>query len=731
MWTLTEEQFDPKQIYRQETIFTIGNGYLSTRGAFEEGYPKDHRATFVHGVFDDAPVVFTELANAPDWLPLSVFIGGERFSLNNGTIKSFERTLDLHNGVLTRKVHWTSPEGKSAELIFERFASLANPHLLLIRCRVTPESAVQVELRAGLHGTPDNEGRAHWHWVRQGQTGDIVTLVNRTRQTEIEYASAMRFEAVSGSAERDFWDVENAPTITLKFQAAAGSTIEVVKTVAVACSRDDKDPLSLTLYTITNASGWQTALADQQSAWLQEWERSDIIIDGDEEAQIAMRFNLFQLLIAAPRHDERVNIGAKTLSGFGYRGHCFWDTEIFMLPVFIYTAPHIARNLLNYRWHNLPGARAKALRNGFEGAQFPWESASEGTEVTPNFVPLFSDPSRLVRIWTGDIEIHISADIAYATYKYWKLTDDTAWFRERGAELVLDTAKFWGSRAEWNASKHVYEFSDTIGPDEYHEHVDNNAYTNRLAKWNLETALQVFSWLQETAPEKASQLASQLDLTEDRLARWQEIAGKIQFIQDNLGIVEQFEGYFQRQYIDLQALEPRDRSAQVIFGIEGCNQTQILKQPDVLMLFYLLPDEFSMEIVKSNYDFYTPRTDFSFGSSLGPSIQAIMACEVGQVDEAYEQFIRSVRADLRDVRGNAEDGIHAASAGGSWQAVVFGFGGLKIHAVGWTVEPRLPAHWKRLNFKFFYKGQLQNVLIENDQEADAIGELKVVKGDQS
>ena len=634
-------------------------------------------------------------------------------------LNAYERTLDLQNGVLTRKVNWTSPCGKRAQLVFERFASLANPHLLMIRCSVTPELEGQVEFRAGLQGTADNEGLAHWHWVKQGQSDDIVYLVNRTRQTGIEFASAMRFQPVSGIAEREFWDAENVPTISLKFQTAAGTTIEVVKTVAVACSRDDQNPLSVALKTIKQAGGWQITLADQEEAWLQEWDRSDIVIEGDEEAQIAIRFNLFQLLIAAPRHDERVNIGAKTLSGFGYRGHCFWDTEVFMLPVFIYTAPQIARNLLNYRWHNLSGAHAKALQNGFEGAQFPWESAGEGVEVTPNFVPNFADPSRLVRIWTGDIEIHISADIAYAAYKYWKLTDDDTWFRERGAELVLDTAKFWGSRAEWNASKKVYEFSDVIGPDEYHEHVDNNAYTNRMAKWNLDTALQVLHWLQETAPERAAQLITELNLTQERLAHWQDVAGKIKFRQGRDGVIEQFDGYFQREYVDLEALEPRDRSAQVVFGIEGCNKTQILKQPDVLMLLYLLPDEFTKEIVRVNYDFYTHRTDFTFGSSLGPSIQAIMACKVGQVDEAYDQFIRSVRADLRDVRGNAEDGIHAASAGGSWQAVIFGFAGLNIQQEGWTIEPRLPSHWKRLSFTFYYKGKPQRVLIENDGGTNA------------
>jgi kojibiose phosphorylase len=421
------------------------------------------------------------------------------------------------------------------------------------------------------------------------------------------------------------------------------------------------------------------------------------------------------MLIAAPRHNDRVNIGAKTLSGFGYRGHAFWDTEIFMLPLFTYTAPQIARNLLNYRYHNLPGARAKASQNGFEGAQFPWESADTGEEVTPAWIPDFTQRSRLIRIWTGDIEIHISADIAYAAMQYWKLTGDDPWMVEKGAELVLDTAKFWASRAELNPRTGRFEYTDVIGPDEYHEHVDNNYFTNYFARWNLSTGLTILAWLQQVAPEQASELVERLDLTQNRLDHWRQVAANMYLPAPKEGVLEQFEGYFERKYIHLPDLEPRNRSVQVIYGIEGTNDTQVLKQPDVLMLMYLLRQEFADEIVSTNYDYYTARTDHSFGSSLGPSIQAIMACELGKPDEAYEHFIRAVRADLRDIRGNAGDGIHAASAGGTWQTVVFGFGGLRVTEDGWQVTPRLPKHWKRLAFQFFHKGELQRVDIRPER----------------
>ena len=710
MWIVAEDSFNPAALHHGETIFTIGNGYLSTRGALEEGYPGDSRAVFIHGVFDDAPVVATELANAPDWLPLDIRLNGHLFSLHTGVVEALHRSLDLRTGVLTRRVRWRSPAGQAATLVFERFASLADAHQLFLRCQVIPEFAGTLEFRAALNGYSDNRGRAHWEWLGQGQRGEAVYLHSQTRRSRIQLGLAMWFGAVSGlPVDSAFWDAHGVPTQTVTFQARPGEAVEVEKRVGVWTSRDTDRPVQAAVASAQAAAGWPAALAAQTESWAREWARCDVEIEGDDEAQVSVRFNLFQMLIAAPRGDDRVSIGAKTLSGFDYSGHAFWDTEIFMLPLFTFTAPHIARNLLNYRYRNLPGARAKARANGFEGAQFPWESAAEGVEVTPTWVPHFGDPTQLVRIWTGDIEIHISADIAYAAYQYWTATGDDDWLIAQGAELILETARFWAARAEWKAAANRFEFTEVIGPDEYHDHVDNNAYTNHLAQWNLQTAPAVLAWLKNCAPDRAAELSNRLDLSPQRLAAWRNVADKIYLPVEPDGLIPQFDGYFQRRPVDLAALEPRGVSAQALFGIEGCNATQVLKQPDVLMLQYLLPERFSARSLRVNYDYYTPRTDHTHGSSLGPAIQAIMACEVGRPDEAYEHFIRAARADLRDVRGNAGDGIHGASAAGTWQAIAFGFGGLRVTAAGWAATPRLPRHWRRLRFRFFHRGQLQVV----------------------
>lgn len=727
VWEIVEDRFDPRCIAsdpyclnHDETVFTIGNGYLSTRGAFEENYPNERRATFIHGVFDGARVVNTELVNVIDWLPLNVYLDGERFMLTRGTLESYERRLDLHNGLLSRRILWQAPGGARATLTFERFASLADPHTLYERCRVLPEFDGVIEFRAGLNGHMDNLGVTHCNWIDQGVRDTTVFLHHRTRQSGIDVAYAMQVELTQGKEdERHFWDAESMPAIVIKAVARSGEPLVLDKQVAIYTSRDvpAAEVESAAIECIKAAPHWDPARQKNDTAWVSEWDQSDIVIDGDDQAQQAVRFNIYELLIAAPRHDPHVSIGAKTLSGFGYRGHVFWDTEIFMLPFFVFTQPEVARNLLDYRYERLEASRAKAHMNGYEGAQFAWESADTGEEVTPTWIPDVKDRSKQVRIWTGDIEIHISADIAYAVYMYWTVTGDDDWMTAKGAEIILDTAKFWGSRAEWKAEANRYEYDDVVGPDEYHEHVNNNAYTNVMAQWNLKMGLHVLDWLRSTAPARAEELIGRLQLMPERLARWRDIIDKTYVPMQAAGVIEQFDGYDQLKYIDLETIQPRAHSAQQILGMDGVQHSQIIKQPDVLMLLYLLP-QYPPDGVRLNYDYYAPRTDSQYGSSLGPGILATMACEAGKKNEAYVHFWRGARADLYDVRGNAGDGIHGASAGGTWQAVFFGFAGVRVNEQGWSLHPCLPHDWKRLAFKFWYHGKQVNADLKPDEQAN-------------
>ena len=720
-WHVVETEFDPQTRHHKETVFTIGNGYLGTRGAFEEGYPGDRPATLIHGVFDDVPVVKTELANAPNWLVFVLLVNGERFRLDRGTVLSYQRDLDLRTGVLTRSVRWRSPAGHTVDLTVERFASLADRHLLGIRYQVTAlDLTGTIELRAGLDGHMLNPEIYHWQTEDQGAAGDQgVYLHMRTRSSGIELGEACHLAvAAGGDVTYTCLDCDGAPAVVARVDVQAGDLVTADKLIALVTSREAGDVRQAASSKLEQAVAWgyDGVRSANDAAWESEWEACNVVIEGDDEADLAVRYSLFQLLIAAPRHDDRVSIPAKTLSGFGYRGHVFWDTETFIVPFFTYTRPEIARNLLIYRYHTLPAARGKAQESGYTGALFAWESADTGDETTPRFVP--GPDGELVRIWTGDIQYHISADVAYATMQYWRVTGDDEFLRDYGAEIVLDTARFWGSRAEWNAQRGRYEINDTMGPDEYHEHVNNSLFTNRMARWNLETGLGLLAWLRRQHPDKAAELEARLGLTQERLAHWADVIGCLHILYDpETGLMEQFEGFFDLDDVDLSAYESRSTSMQMLLGIEETQRYQVIKQPDVLMLLYLLEDRYDQDVLQTNWDYYTPRTDLAYGSSLGPAIQALLAARLGEVALAHSHFIHAARTDLQDVRGNAADGIHAATAGGLWQAVVFGFAGLRLDQEGYTVTPHLPAHWERLSISFRYRGEnVRLVLSHADSE---------------
>lgn len=709
-WHIIETVFNPEEQHHKETVFTIGNGYLGTRGSFEEGYPAEQAATLIHGVFDDIPIVVTELVNTPNWPDFHLFANGERFRIEPTLVTSYRRELNLRTGVLIRKIRWLAPGGGTLDLEIERFASLADPHILCVRYQVTSlDFSGDLEFRAGLPGHVHNAGWVHWEWIDQGRIGQQSAFLNlQTRATRISLCEACHLNVEGGRTTRyEYWDSNWSPTLVAFTAIAPGVQIIAEKIIAVFTSRDAVDPCDAATRGLAAAVEWgyPALFRDNEAAWDKEWEACNIVIEGDDTADTALRYNLFQLLIAAPRHDERVSIAAKSLSGFGYRGHVFWDTEIFILPFFIYTRPEIARNLLMYRYYTLPGARQKARASGYEGAMYAWESAATGEETTPRWA-YGPESTELVRIWCGDIEHHITADVAYAVMHYWRVTGDDDFMREYGAEMILDTARFWGSRAEWNETSQRYEITDVIGPDEYHDHVDNNAYTNNLARWNLQTAFEVLEWLRQTDPKKAADLEVRLDLTKERFAHWKDVIDRLYLAFDpGTGLFEQFDGFFELKSVDLQNYEPRNKSMHVVLGLEGILEYQVIKQPDVLMLLYLLNQNYSPEIIKQNWEYYTPRTDLTFGSSLGPAIQAILAAHLREIESAYRLFMHAARTDLDNSRGNTADGIHAATAGGLWQAAVFGFGGLQTTAAGPAANPHLPAHWKALKFSIQYHGR--------------------------
>ncbi len=719
LWHISESTLDPtpKHIHSQETVYTVGNGYFCTRGTFEEGYPQANPATLLYGVFDKVPISKEELANAPDWTLLRLFVNGERFRLDKGHILDYQRTLDIKNGVLKRTVRWESTSGIRLLIESERIASLADEHVGAIRYSVTAEKTdqpLEVELFAGLNTAVGNYHLMHWETSDQGHQDNIVWLKSETIATQVYLAQTISITSATSGFKTEVYNSDVAPDIRLYGTLAQGATVTAEKLVTMYTSRDGVEPVATALehhQKLLSAQGnvYDTLFTEHQAAWAQFWNEADVIIEGDEKAQVGIRYNLYQLRINASSHDDRYSIAAKGMTGFGYRGHIFHDTEIFMLPFFIYAMPNLARNLVMYRYHTLPAARKKAANNGFEGAQYAWESTLSGEESTPPSI-VHPETGEVIPVLNGPLEIHISASVAHAAWQYWTISGDNDFMRDYGAEIILSTALFWGSRVEKNTERDDYELTDVIGPDEWHEHVNNNTFTNYMARWNLRTALDILQWLQSNAPDKAQALTQQLDLTSQRLEHWQDIVKRIRILQDpKTKVFEQFDGFFKLEELDQDKYKGRTDSYQGILGVEPIQKYRIVKQADVLMLLTVLNQEFDHETKQANWDYYYPLTDHDYGSSLTPAFHVILACELGKENAATDLFRLGNLVDIENLRGNTPEGIHTACAGAVWQAAIFGFAGLNVTEEGYTTEPHLPETWTRLAFNFTLRGKLERV----------------------
>lgn len=735
-WLIEETGFDIAKANVFETLFTVGNGYLGTRGTLEEGFKGECSGTFLNGVFDahDSPVI--DLVNAPDWLALAVRVDGVRLDVQSCKVLDHRRALDIRQGVLWRSTTFEDGHGRRTRIETMRLASFDDQHICALRAEITAENhnaAIVIESgidgrRFNLDRLPAYVGKPEFHpevkWEKWAKSKHLSEVAREARQDSIYlemetigtglrigYAAATlpspppRSRSVEQGYERIGERFEFAPQV--------GETIRLDKLVAIYKSRDaNGDKIGTRCrqaLAAQRAAGFDAILRANRAAWEEKWADCDCMIVGDEAATKAVRFNVYHLLIAANMNDPRANIGAKSLSGEGYRGHIFWDTEIFMLPFFIYAQPKTARALMLYRYHTLNGARENARQNGFSGAQYAWESADTGVEVTPKWTA-----DGVHRIWTGEEEIHVSADVAYGVLTYAQATGDTDFLLDFGAEILFETSRFWVDRLEYAADRDEYVLTRVIGPDEFHEHVDNNAFTNRMAQWHLVQASKVYAELAQSHPKALAKLAGKIGLHPDEVARWTEVADKI-FIpfDESRSLIEQFEGYFSLKEVPVTEWDQNDMPCYPA-GYDHFNagETTLLKQPDVIMLIYVLPDEFGDAVKKANYDFYERRTVHK--SSLSPAIHSIIGIEVGDPARALQYFCRSAFVDLDNNQGNTQDGMHAASAGGTWQSLVFGFGGFRVLHGRMTFKPWLPAHWQELRFRLKWHGHTVSVRIGHE-----------------
>lgn len=734
-WMISNPDLSQQALLNMESIFALGNGYLGVRGNFEEGYGESMstiRGTYLNAFHDVIDIPYGEklfafpdtqqkLVNNIDAQTVLIFLGDEKepFRLDHGTITSHERRLHMDKGYSERIIHWKSPEGKEIKLTFSRLVSFTRRELFAIHVQIEPINFYgQVRIVSTVNGKVKNYTNANDPRVGAGHA-ERMTVID----TGVKGSDAYVVDETMASQLRAACVTRHRLDVDANIQLEAG-TGEVTFTAALPLT----GPIQFTKYNLYTDSlrhgqdmidrgiqlqeelkelSFEDLLAEQAEYLNDYWKSADVVIQNDDQLQEGIRFNLFQLLQSAGR-DKHSNISAKGLSGEGYEGHYFWDTEIYMLPVFLMTQPDIARQLLLYRYSTLEQARDRAREMGHrQGALFPWRTIS-GTECS-SFFP------------SGTAQYHISADIAYSYIQYYLAEQDQDFLLSYGAEVLIETARLWADIGHYY--KGAFHIDEVTGPDEYTCCVNNNYYTNVMAKHNLKWAAKSCSILESYNAQGFKSLCDRLGVTADEISAWAKAADAMLLPYDEaLGINPQDDTFLRKAVWDFDNT-PEDKYPLLLnYHPLTIYRYQVCKQADTVLAHFLLEDEQSFETIQRSYDYYEGIT--THDSSLSSCIFSIMASKIGNMDKAYEYFIETARLDLDNTHGNTKDGLHMANMGGTWMSIVYGFAGMRLKESGLSLSPAIPKDWEKYAFRLNFRGRLIGVSIEKDGVT-----LEIVEGD--
>ncbi|MFH8798426.1 glycoside hydrolase family 65 protein [Streptomyces sp. NPDC017936] len=717
-WCVRETHLDLDVLAQSESVFALSNGHVGWRGNLDEGEPHGLPGSYLNGVHELHPLPYAEagygypesgqtVINVTNGKVLRLLVDDEPFDLRYGRLRSHERVLDLRRGVLERTCEWTSPAGTTVRVRSTRLVSLTQRAIAAVAYEVEAVGSrsrvvIQSELVAN-ESLPDPDGDPRAARVLKSPlepeedtaVGRRLRLVHRTKRSGLRVAVAADHE-VSGPERTTVSSESNVDVsrLTITSVLEPGETLRVEKLVAHGWSGNRSRPAMSDQVEAALAaaghSGWQ-GLLDEQRAYLDDfWARADVEVDGDEEIQQAVRFALFHVLQAGARAEQRA-IPAKGLTGSGYDGHAFWDTETFVLPLLTYTAPEAVSEALRWRQDTLPAARERAAQLGLRGAAFPWRTieGSEGSAYWP----------------AGTAAFHVNADIADAVVRYVAATGDIAFERDTGVELLVETARLWRSLGHHDAHG-AFHIDGVTGPDEYSAVSDDNTYTNLMARANLLAAADVV----ERHPEEAAALG--VDAEES--AAWRDAAHAVYIpYNDDLGVHEQHAGFTRYQRWDFAGTRPDQYPLMLHFPYFDLYRKQVVKQADLVLAMYTCDGFFDEEQIARNFAYYEPLTVRD--SSLSACCQAVVAARAGHLDLAYDYTAEAALMDLADLEHNTRDGLHIASLAGAWTALVAGFGGLRRDGDGLSFAPRLPEKFSRLAFSVQFLGRRLHVEIGPDK----------------
>jgi len=728
-WCIIEEGFIPENTRASESIFSIGNGAMGQRANFEEKFTGSTlQGSYIGGVYypdktrvgwwkNGYPEYFAKVINSTNWIGINVIVNGEELDLAKCKVQDFRRVLNMKEGYLERSFIAELQNGIKLAVKSTRFLSMVDSELGAIRYSVKPLNAdanieVHPYLDADVHNEDSNYGEKFWEVVDIKGTSAFSYIVSRTKKLDFHVGHAMRnFIYVNGQHQNvqpqvntSAMYVDNRFTINAK----AGDEVTLYKYAAVISSLNhEKGTFPKVLEKLIDTAvskGFDKMIDEQRNAWAEVWQHSDITIEGDVAAQQGIRFNIFQLSQTYTGKDERLNIGPKGFTGEKYGGSTYWDTEAYCLPFYMVThGQKVARQLLLYRYKQLGKAIENAQKLGFtDGAALYPMVTMNGEECHNEWEITFE-------------EIHRNGAIAFAIYNYVRYTGDKSYLVNFGLEVLIAIARFWAQRVNFSQEKGKYVMLGVTGPNEYENNVNNNWYTSTIACWCMEYAEEVAAYVKSTDPSKYAELTKSIHFDESKeIAKWRDIRNNMFFpVDEKLGIFLQQEGYMDKEQILVKDLDPKERPLNQKWSWDRILRSCFIKQADVLQGLYFLEDRYDTDTIKRNYEFYEARTVHE--SSLSPCVHSVLASRIGNVDKAYELYLRTARLDLDDYNREVKEGLHITSMAGTWISIVEGFGGMRVRNNMLTFNPLIPDKWKSYSFKVWFRDNILKIMVTSSQ----------------
>ncbi|KQN33802.1 maltose phosphorylase [Pedobacter sp. Leaf41] len=743
-WSIIEEGFDPHLNKISESIFSLGNGRMGQRANFEETYSGDTLlGNYVAGVYypdktrvgwwkNGYPEYFAKVLNAANWVGIEVKLDDEILDLATAEVSEFKRVLNMHAGVLERTFTAKLRSGKIVKVKSTRFCSIADDEVGAIRYSIKPlnfdgKITLMPFIDGDIKNQDSNYDEKFWTLVSDEINKTEAYIKLRTKKTEFEVCTGSHIELYKNSDKVSINPEavrrEKFVGQTFSVDVKANEEITLIKIAANLSSENyAKESLlkeAKAVIAKATAKGFGTLLKEQTEAWATKWEESDIIIEGDISAQQAIRFNIFQLFQTYTGKDDRLNIGPKGFTGEKYGGSTYWDTEAYCVPFYLATAPQeVSKNLLVYRHKQLGKAIENAAKLGFkDGAALYPMVTMNGEECHNEWEITFE-------------EIHRNGAIAFAIYNYIRYTGDESYLSDFGLEVLIGIARFWKQRVNWSGEKQQYVMLGVTGPNEYENNVNNNWYTNLLATWCMRYATEAAEIVKNQHPEKYNSLLKSLNFDAQEFADWADIIEKMYYPEDkNLGIFLQQDGYLDKEQTLVKDLPASERPINQKWSWDRILRSPFIKQADVLQGLYFFEEDYDLETIRRNFDFYEPRTVHE--SSLSPCVHSILAAKLNDEARAYEFYLRTARLDLDDYNNDTEDGLHITSMAGTWMSVVEGFAGMRVRDGKLQFNPFLPKQWKSFSFTIGFRGATlkiniteNSINIKNNNAVDLVIGIK-------